>query len=77
MTLRAQVLHLSTLLPLVFLALQVGAELGGGEVVEGAQAFVEFGGGEAAIAVERAEIVRGGVFFLCGVAHMQAETRLR
>jgi hypothetical protein len=47
---------------------KVGAELAGGEVVQGAEAFIEFGGGEAAIAVERAEIVRGGMLFLGGVA---------
>ena len=45
-----------------------GAELAGGEVVQGAEAFVEFGGGEATIAVERAEIVGGGVFLFRGIA---------
>lgn len=54
--------------PIALLALKHGAELAGGEVVQGAEAFVEFGGGEAAVAVEGAEIVRGGTLFLCGVA---------
>lgn len=52
----------------MLLTLKEWAEFAGGEVVEGAEAFVEFGGGEAAVAVEGAEIVRGGVLFLGGVA---------
>jgi hypothetical protein len=40
--------------------LQRGQELAGGEDVEGAEAVVEFGGGQAALAVEPAEKIGGG-----------------
>jgi hypothetical protein len=36
------------------------AELPCGEVFQGAEAYVEFGGGQAALAVERAQKIRGG-----------------
>jgi hypothetical protein len=44
------------------------AQFPGGEVVQGTEAFVEFNGSEATEAVERTEIVCGGVLLLCGVA---------
>src|SRR5258708_15216108 len=44
------------------------AELAGGEGVEGAEAGGEFGGGEAALAVEAAEKIIGRFFPFLGVA---------
>jgi hypothetical protein len=38
------------------------AELAGGEGVEGAEARGKFGGGQAALAVERTEKILGGAF---------------
>jgi hypothetical protein len=43
-------------------------EFAGGEGVEGAEAGVEFGGCEAALAIERAEEVGGGTFSFFGIA---------
>jgi hypothetical protein len=44
------------------------AEFAGGEGVEGAEAGGEFGGGEAALAVEAAEKIVGRLFSFPGVA---------
>jgi len=44
------------------------AELAGGEGVEGAEAGGEFGGGQAALAVEAAEKIIGGLFPFLSVA---------
>jgi hypothetical protein len=43
-------------------------ELAGGEGIEGAEACVEFGGGQALLAIERAEKVGGGTFAFLGIA---------
>src|SRR5260370_39683640 len=45
-----------------FLVRQARTEVGGGEVVEGAEAGGEFGGGQAALAVEAADKIVGGLF---------------
>ena len=45
-----------------------GAEIAGGERVQGAQAGVEFGRGQAAQAKEAAQKIFGGRFSLLGVA---------
>jgi len=44
------------------------AELAGGEVFQGAEACVEFGGGQAALAVERAQKIRRRTVTLARVA---------
>src|SRR5690348_2389292 len=52
--------------------LHVRRELAGGEGLEGAQALVEFGGGQAAFTVERAEKVGGGAFSFQRIAFQTA-----
>jgi hypothetical protein len=48
--------------------LRRGAELSGGEIFQGAEARVEFGGGEAALAVERAQEIGSRMLALAEVA---------
>jgi hypothetical protein len=58
---------------------QRGRELAGGEGVEGTQALGEFGGGQAAFAVEPAEKISGGAIPFLRVALQTAgdETAIR
>src|SRR6267142_3178229 len=52
------------------------AELAGGEGVEGAEAGGEFGGGQAALTVEAAEKIVGGLFSFLGVAFHAARDQI-